>query len=112
MPQSGVFQEDVAARLKAIGSTQLHSPFHDARTPTDARPARFLRLSEVRSRVGYSRASIYRLVNAGEFPRPYSLGARAVAWLETSVDDWIAARVAAGQTQAGNGPASAGQVMR
>lgn len=55
--------------------------------------ARFLRLSEVRRRVPYGRASIYRLIAAGQFPRPYSLGARAVAWLESDIDAWIEARV-------------------
>jgi prophage regulatory protein len=54
---------------------------------------RFLRLSEVRNRVGYGRATIYRLMAAGEFPRSYSLGARAVAWLESEIDAWIEGRV-------------------
>jgi prophage regulatory protein len=58
---------------------------------------RFLRLAEVRNRVGYGRATIYRLMGAGEFPRSYSLGARAVAWLESDIDAWIEARVKAGQ---------------
>ena len=58
---------------------------------------RFLRLSEVRNRVGYGRATIYRLMAAGEFPRSYSLGARAVAWLESEIDAWIEARVKAGK---------------
>lgn len=105
MHPSGVLQEDFAARLKAIGSTQPSLSSHDAGTPADGSPARFLRLSEVRRRVPYSRATIYRLITAGQFPRPYSLGARAVAWLESEVDAWIAARVGAAQMQEGNAPA-------
>jgi prophage regulatory protein len=54
---------------------------------------RFLRLAEVRNRVGYGRATIYRLMAAGHFPRSYSLGARAVAWLESEIDAWIEDRV-------------------
>lgn len=54
---------------------------------------RLLRLAEVKNRVGYGRASIYRLIAAGQFPRPHSLGARAVAWLESDIDAWIEARV-------------------
>lgn len=69
-------------------------PSSNAGTATDGRPVRFLRLTEVRSRVPYSRATIYRLVAAGQFPRPYSLGARAVAWLESEIHDWIETRVA------------------
>jgi prophage regulatory protein len=61
---------------------------------------RLLRLNEVRSRVPFSRSQIYRLIASGQFPRPYSIGARAVAWSEESVDTWIAARVEAGQGQA------------
>jgi prophage regulatory protein len=59
---------------------------------------RFLRLTEVRNRVPFGRATIYRLIASGEFPRPHPLGARAVAWLETDIDNWISARVEAGRT--------------
>ena len=55
---------------------------------------RFLRLAEVQRRVPYSRSTIYQLINRGEFPRPISIGARAVAWLESDIDAWIEARVA------------------
>ena len=58
---------------------------------------RFLRLAEVRDRVGYGRATIYRLMTAGQFPLSYSLGARAVAWLESEIDAWIEDRVKARQ---------------
>ena len=77
--------------------------------PVDASHARFLRLSEVRGRVPYSRPTIYRLIAAGEFPRPYSLGARAVAWLESEIDAWIEARVN-GQSVPG-APSSATQLV-
>lgn len=53
---------------------------------------RFLRLADVRSRVGLSRSQIYRLAT-GDFPKAYGLGARAVAWLESDIDAWIRARV-------------------
>lgn len=55
--------------------------------------SRFLRLSEVRNRVPYSKATIYRKIEQNEFPRPYNLGARAVAWLESDIDDWIESRI-------------------
>jgi prophage regulatory protein len=58
---------------------------------------KFLRLLEVRSRVPYSRASIYRLIAQGEFPAPFALGARAVAWREVDIDDWIRARIESGR---------------
>ena len=55
--------------------------------------ARFLRLDEVRKRVPYSKATIYRKIDRNEFPRPYNLGARAVAWLESEIDAWIESRI-------------------
>ncbi|MGA9667971.1 MAG: AlpA family transcriptional regulator [Terracidiphilus sp.] len=54
---------------------------------------RFLRLADVRSRVGLSRSQIYRKISTGEFPKAYSLGARAVAWLESEIDGWIESRI-------------------
>lgn len=51
------------------------------------------RLPDVLKRVGYSRSTIYQLIAEGKFPKPISLGERAVAWLESDIDAWIAARV-------------------
>lgn len=58
--------------------------------PGARRGARLMRLSEVRSRVGLGRSTIYRRISEGTFPQPKCLGGRAVAWLESDVDDWIA----------------------
>lgn len=52
-----------------------------------------LRLPQVKIRVGLSRSSIYLAVSQGKFPRPVSLGARAVGWLESEVDAWLFQRV-------------------
>lgn len=56
---------------------------------------RFLRLKQVKEQVGLGRSSIYEKIKTGEFPKPISLGVRAVAWLSTDVDDWIASRITA-----------------
>ena len=52
-----------------------------------------LRLPQVKVRVGLSRSSIYAAVARGEFPQPISLGARAVGWLESDIENWIGERV-------------------
>ena len=57
------------------------------------RHQKLLRLADVRNRVPYSRSTIYQLISQGLFPKPISIGARAVAWLESDIDEWIAARV-------------------
>jgi prophage regulatory protein len=54
---------------------------------------RILRLPEVISRVGLKRASIYLYVSEGTFPKPVSLGSRAVGWIEYEVDGWISERI-------------------
>jgi len=58
-------------------------------------PVRLIRLPEVMHITGLSRASIYRLSDAGTFPRPRKIGARASAWSSVEIDGWIAARLAA-----------------
>jgi prophage regulatory protein len=55
----------------------------------EAKSVKFLRMSEVQNRVPYSRSTIYLLISRGEFPKPHNLGARAVAWLENDIDEWI-----------------------
>jgi len=54
---------------------------------------KFLRLPEVISRTGYRRSNIYHLMSLGEFPKAISLGGRAVAWLESEVDEWMESRI-------------------
>ncbi|MGA8090645.1 MAG: AlpA family transcriptional regulator [Terracidiphilus sp.] len=92
------------AHSSALDSSHSpHTPAQNAAVSSEAGRIRFLRLSEVRSRVPYSRATIYRLIAAGQFPRPYSLGARAVAWLESEIHTWIDSRVAANSESKGPG---------
>jgi len=57
-----------------------------------------IRLPEVLRRIGISRSKLYADVKSGEFPSPISLGARAVGWLDTDVDGWIASRVEAARS--------------
>jgi prophage regulatory protein len=56
---------------------------------------RFLRLAEVTHTTGLSRAHIYALAADGEFPKPIKISARASGWLESEVQSFMAARVAA-----------------
>jgi prophage regulatory protein len=56
-------------------------------------PRTFLRLKDVIRRTTYSRTRIYELINLRQFPGPIHLGARAVAWLESDVNDWMEARI-------------------
>jgi prophage regulatory protein len=64
---------------------------------------RILRLPEVTARTGLGRSTLYARIQAGEFPPPVSLGARAVGWPEADVAAWIDARIAASRTASSNG---------
>lgn len=63
--------------------------------PKSATHPTFLRLPQVRQITGLPRSSLYAKIATGAFPAPVSLGARSVAWIESEVTDWIAARIAA-----------------
>ena len=63
-------------------------------------PPRILRLPAVRRRTGLSRSSIYLRISQGRFPKPISLGERAVGWVESEVNDWLTRMIEASrQTQ-------------
>lgn len=48
-----------------------------------------LRLPAVKARTGLSRSTIYLRISEGKFPKPISLGSRAVGWVEAEVNDWL-----------------------
>lgn len=59
-----------------------------------------LRLPTVKARTGLSRSTIYLRVAEGNFPAPVSLGGRAVGWVESEVNDWLAKRIEASRKAA------------
>jgi len=48
-----------------------------------------LRLPSVRARTGLSRSTIYLRISEDRFPKPISLGGRAVGWIESEIDEWL-----------------------
>jgi prophage regulatory protein len=53
-----------------------------------------LRLNSVLKKTGYSRTRLYSDMGKGLFPKPISLGARAVGWISNEVDAWVQAQIA------------------
>ncbi len=53
-----------------------------------------IRLPKVMEKTGFSEPWIYRLISQGKFPRQTKLGRRAVAWVESEVEEWISERIA------------------
>ncbi|EIV8609174.1 AlpA family transcriptional regulator [Vibrio sp. Isolate23] len=50
---------------------------------------RFLRLKEVMEKTALSRSAIYRKMKDEDFPTTISLGDRAVAWVESEIEEWM-----------------------
>jgi len=44
------------------------------------------------SLLGISRTTVWRMVRAGEFPRPRAVSENRKAWLESEVSEWVNAR--------------------
>ncbi len=60
-----------------------------------------LRLPLVKARTGLSRSTIYLRIAEDSFPKPVSLGDRAVGWLESEIEQWLASRVEASRGAVG-----------
>lgn len=60
---------------------------------------RLLRLPEVERLTALKKSTIYRLIQEGKFPNGIRLSARATAWSEKQVGEWVEARKAEGGTQ-------------
>ena len=52
--------------------------------------SRLMRSKEIQAKTGLPKSSLHNMARAGTFPAPLKLGARAVAWRESDVDEWIA----------------------
>lgn len=55
---------------------------------------KFLRLPQVKSKVGIGRTTIYEKIKQGQFPKPIALGPQSVAWIESEISEWMEQRIA------------------
>ena len=60
---------------------------------------KILRLREVMARTGLGRSMVYELIGKKQFPTPINLGVRAVGWLASEIDAWIAKRIAVSRSK-------------
>ena len=67
-----------------------------------------LRRKQVEARTGFSRSTIYAKLRCNPkrpgdfdptFPKPISIGAKSVGWIESEVDDWVNALIAKSRNQ-------------
>jgi len=59
-----------------------------------------LRRKQVEALTGLTRSTIYALMADGKFPKPCQLVGRTVAWPASSINKWIAERIAASKSAA------------
>ncbi len=59
-----------------------------------------LRRKDVQARTGLSRSTIYSKMQSSRpalydptFPKPISLGAKCVGWIEAEIEEWIASQI-------------------
>ena len=53
----------------------------------------FIRLPEVRQRVGLSKSQIYKLIAQDQFPIPVKVSRRISCWVTLEIDDWIEKKI-------------------
>ncbi|MCY9864348.1 AlpA family transcriptional regulator [Vibrio coralliirubri] len=55
---------------------------------------RFLRIQDVISLTGLGRSTIYKfMADETDFPKSMPLCGRAVAWVESEIEDWMESRL-------------------
>jgi len=57
---------------------------------------RFLPVAAVVDRTSLSRATLYDFVKRGHFPKPVQISPNRIAWPESAIAAWIAAKIEAG----------------
>jgi len=60
---------------------------------------RLIRLKEVMNLTALGRSTIYKKMKEGTFPKTVSLGDRAVAWIESEIEEWIEEIIAQRETE-------------
>ena len=59
---------------------------------------KLLRLRDVLTIVGMSRAHVYNLIKQGLFPRPIALGSNCARWVQSEVQAWVDASIVAARS--------------
>jgi prophage regulatory protein len=53
----------------------------------------FIRLPEVRQKVGMSKSFVYDLISQDKFPKPVKVSSRISCWVAAEVDQWVQERI-------------------
>jgi prophage regulatory protein len=63
---------------------------------------KIIKLPQVEQITGLSRASIYKRIKSGVFPKQIKLGLRASGWVESEVYGYVNSLIQANRTPSGN----------
>jgi len=63
--------------------------------PQSANGAIFLSTKQVCSVLRMARATLYRMISSGVFPKPIKLGFRRNGWLRSDIETFVSSRIAA-----------------
>lgn len=55
---------------------------------------RLIKLKDVMALTSLARATVYKYIQEGRFPKQVTLGANCVAWVEEEVLEWVDAKIA------------------
>ncbi|MCW3678665.1 AlpA family transcriptional regulator [Burkholderia cenocepacia] len=55
-----------------------------------------LRMKDLTEKVGLGQSTLYRMIAAGTFPKPFELVPGRTAWLEEDIDAWLAEKAGKG----------------
>lgn len=67
----------------------------ESQEPQVTQPTRFLRMTAVVERTGLNKRTIQRRIAANNFPKPVSLGDRAIGFVEAEIEKWMEDRMEA-----------------
>jgi prophage regulatory protein len=59
-----------------------------------------MQIDEVIKSLHYSKASVYRLMSEGKFPKSINLGGRSVFWVRSQIQAFILEKIKKGQDKA------------
>ncbi len=78
-----------ASRARYAKTSERHSG-EEAADPdaVAALPSQFMTMAEVTKHVGFSRATIYKLLRDGRFPKPARMGVRSLRWRVEDLMAW------------------------
>jgi prophage regulatory protein len=92
MAQRRRFRSRDCKSLKHTG--EHNAPSANCSKSVASRPNRLINKGQLCQMVPYTPQHILRLEKEGKFPRRVQVGPNRVAWLESEVEAWVAARVA------------------